>query len=104
MLYNFSTGNNVPGTFNTGHPEKNLDTLMPSRVAEVIRTLNFEVRLLVKRFIKPSKMSLHISVIIREQVLQVKEYTYINNRRDSGALNTKLENKQLKKAHFSANC
>lgn len=58
MLYSFSTGNNVPGIFNMGHPEKNFDTLTPSNVAEVIRTLRSDERNLIKRFINPSNMSL----------------------------------------------
>lgn len=44
--------------FNIGQPEKNFDTLTPSRVAEVMRTFKFEARVLIKRFIKPNSMSL----------------------------------------------
>lgn len=45
-----------------GQPEKKLDTLTPSRVAEVIRILRFEDRNLTKRFIKPSNISLQQNI------------------------------------------
>lgn len=48
-----------------GQPEKNFDTFTPSRVAEVIRTFKFEDRVLTKRFINPTNMSLHKETRLR---------------------------------------
>ena len=45
-----------------GQLEKNLDTLPPSRVAEVIRTFKLEERILTNLFISPNNMSLTMNI------------------------------------------
>ena len=51
-----------------GQFEKNLDTLPPSRVAEVIRTFKLEARILTNLFISPNNMSLTMDISKKNEV------------------------------------